>query len=107
YRSGRAAIDGFTKNLYEGIGGKPLALLAILALHVACFVLPWATPWGAAINLLQRAILAVRHRLPWWTVPLHPVGILLLIGVAIRSWWRNDRISWRGRTYAARDRRVA
>jgi chlorobactene glucosyltransferase len=117
YTSDQAAIDGFTKNLYEGIGGTPLALIGVMGLHLLCFGLPWLlclwaplSPWawlGVAANLTQRALLARRFGHPWWTVPAHPLGIALLLGIAVRSWRRNEQIQWRGRTYVARARRTA
>ena len=114
YRSDRAAWAGFSKNLYEGIGGTPLALLGVIALHVACFwlawvVAPWA-PWalvGVAANLAQRALLARRFGNPAWTVLAHPLGVGLLLAIAVNSWrWtRAGRIHWSGRSYPARDAR--
>lgn len=117
YRSGRAAIDGFSKNLYEGIGGRPDALFAVLTLYLACFALPWA--WvavspgaglaGVAMNLALRALLARRFGHPAWTVVAHLLGVALIVAVGVRSWaWsRAGQILWRGRVYAARSERAA
>ena len=116
YRSGADAVAGFSKNLYEGIGGSPLVLAGLTALHVACFLVPWvAWPWvpaavlGIVANLAQRALLALRFGHPWWTVAAHPAGILAMGGVAARSWlWtRTGQIRWRGRVYAAHAERSA
>jgi chlorobactene glucosyltransferase len=115
YTSGRQAVDGFSKNLYEGVG-HPLALALVVAMYLACFVLPWAllplAPVAAAAgigaNLLQRSLIAHRYRLPASTVALHLVSVALFVWIAWRSfgWSRGDRIQWRGRTYAAKARRT-
>lgn len=116
YRSGAEAVAGFSKNLYEGIGSSPLALLGLAALHAACFLAPWlAWPWvpaallGIGANLLQRALLAWRFGHPAWTVPAHLAGLGVMGVVAARSWiWtRTGSIRWRGRIYAAQAERSA
>lgn len=117
YASFGEAQRGFAKNLYEGIGGHPSALIAVLGLWFGCFLLPWAAwPWfpvpatlGIAANLLQRALLARRFGLPAVSVVLHPFAIAVFFAIAIRSWrWSHgDAIRWRGRTYAARAARAS
>lgn len=107
YRSGAEVIDGFSKNLYPGIGGTPLALAAVGVLYTACFLLPWlALPFapvpavvGIGANLVQRLLLAVRHRHHPLAVLLHPVAVLLFLGIALRSAWLTvgGRSRWRGR----------
>lgn len=111
YGSLPEAWRGFSKNLYEGIG-HPVGMALVIALYVLCFLGPWLLfPWapaaatiGIALGLLQRALLAVRFRLPGSTIALHPLSILAFVGIAFTSWrWsRTDRIRWRGRIYAAR-----
>lgn len=115
YRSGREAWEGFSKNLYEGIGASLPALLGTLCLYGLCFLLPWlALPFaplpaavGVAANLAQRALLARRFRHAPWVVAAHPLGIVTLLALAVNSWrWsRRGTIRWRGRTYAARGQR--
>lgn len=123
YTSGAELWAGFSKNLYEGIGGHPLALAAVVALYGACFVLPWvalpialaagAPVWataaavGVGLNLLTRLILAERHAHGLLAVALHPLAVLGLLGIAANSmrWSRRGAIEWAGRTYAARSQR--
>ncbi|MEQ1564306.1 MAG: glycosyltransferase [Myxococcota bacterium] len=114
YGSGREAVDGFSKNLYEGLG-HPLVLAAVLTLYFGCFVAPWLAapfaPWawlGVAANLTQRALLAWRFRLPASTVALHLPSALAFGWIAVRSlrWSRGNAIAWRGRVYAARAERA-
>lgn len=125
YDSGPALWKGFSKNLYEGIGGSLTGLLGVLLLYGLSFVLPFlalplaaalqAPTWaaaataGIALNLLTRTILALRHAHAPWAVLLHPVAVLGLLGIAVNSrrWSQQGRIEWAGRTYAARAQRSA
>lgn len=125
YAGGRDLWAGFSKNLYEGIGGHPVALIAVLSLLALTWVVPvgvfvlgvsigdgWlaeAGGLGAALGLYTRALLAVRFRHSIQSVVLHPVAVIGLMGIAVNSWrWsRRDEISWAGRVYAARARRTA
>lgn len=117
YRSGREAWEGFSKNLYEGIGGSFPALVGVLALHALCFLVPWiALPFapvpaavGVGANLLQRALVAARFGHRPWTVAAHPIGVLALLALAVNSWrWsRRGAIRWRGRIYGSRRARGA
>lgn len=111
YTSLTEAWRGFSKNLYEGVGGRA-AIVAVIGLYLGCFLAPWVC-WplapvpaavGIGLGLLQRVLLAVRFRLPLLTVVLHPLSVLAFVGIALTSaWWSwTDRIHWRGRTYAAR-----
>jgi chlorobactene glucosyltransferase len=110
---------GFSKNLYEGLGGRPALLALVVVLHAWVFVLPYAAViaglagvggvlvpalLGVAVNVMMRGTLAIRLRQPVEGVVLHPFAILGLIAIAINSfrWSRRGQIAWRGRTYAAR-----
>jgi GT2 family glycosyltransferase len=116
---------GFAKNFYEGIGGHPLAMVLVMALHLMLFVVPFvalpiaaalgawglaaAAAVGVAANLLLRTIMAVRHRHSPVSVLLHPVAVLLMMGILFESfrWSRRGDIRWRGRSYGARATREA
>lgn len=106
--------SGFSKNLYLGVGGHPLALLSVVALYLATFVAPFvAWPWlGApafaaiALNLALRTALALRFGHTPASVLLHPFGALAVVAIALNSWrWAlTGGIRWRGRVYeVARD----
>jgi len=112
-----ALRDGFSKNLYAGIGGTPAALAVVIGLHLWAFVVPYiATAAGLAgagmvavagavgigANVLLRAAMAIRLRQPAEGVLLHPLAVLVLIGIALNSWrWsRAGAVRWRGREYA-------
>jgi chlorobactene glucosyltransferase len=124
YRSAGELWRGFTKNIYEGLGESPAALLLVLALYATAFVWPylafayslvlapawfWPPALGVAANLLTRAALAVRYRHPPTGVLLHPLAVLLLMALAVNSFLNNLRgeVFWRGRSYAARRNRMA
>ena len=121
YASNDALWKGFTKNLYEGIGGSLFALTAVTGLYAAAFLAPWAlaaasASWsalalpaavGVAANLTQRSFLAARHGYGPDSVLLHPLGVLVFLAIAIDSArrTRQGRIEWSGRTYAERSKR--
>ncbi|MCW1958978.1 MAG: glycosyltransferase family 2 protein [Mycobacterium sp.] len=116
---------GFAKNFYEGIGGHPLAMIAVLGLHVVFFVAPYvalpvallAGAWklagaaavGVAANIALRLIMALRYRHSLLSVLLHPLAVCAMMGVLFESfrWSRRGDIRWRGRSYAARAQREA
>ncbi|HET6763420.1 MAG TPA: glycosyltransferase family 2 protein, partial [Longimicrobiaceae bacterium] len=119
YHGGGEVWRGFSKNLYEGLGGNPLILALVIGLHASFFVLPYValvaglagipgllSPalLGVAANVALRGALAVRLRQPLEGVLLHPLAILGLIAIALNSfrWSRRGQIVWRDRTYAAR-----
>lgn len=114
---------GFAKNFYEGIGGRPLALVAVLGLHLAFFVAPYialplalafgardlaiAAAIGVAANVALRVVMAARYRHSPLSVLVHPLAVLAMMGVLLESfrWSRRGDIRWRGRSYAARAQR--
>lgn len=121
YSSAKEVWEGFSKNIYEGVGGHPSALAVALTLNVGAFLLPWLTlpaalifdlPGllvpsliGVAANLLLRVLLACRFRHAALSVVLHPFSIAALVLIGLNSWrWRRN-IVWRGRVYDARPTR--
>lgn len=122
YGSAGEVWRGFSKNLFEGLGERTGALVAAMALYALAFVVPWvalaagvltggallgAGLVGVGANVAQRAVLAVRHGHPAWSIAVHPLAVLVLLAIAVNSWrWtRRGAVAWRGRTYAAlRDR---
>ncbi len=124
YRSAPELWQGFTKNIYEGLGENPAVLLGALSLYALAFVWPyvaavyaslaapywlWPAMVGICANVATRTALALRYRHPPLGVILHPVAVLALMALAVYSFHatRRGAIPWRGRSYAARRDRMA
>lgn len=115
YQSAKEVWEGFSKNLYLGIGAHPMRLLAITSLYAAAFVVPfvvvigapsesvWWPPAAAAVlaNLMLRAVISGRHGHPLTGMLWHPIAVLGLLAIAFNSyfWTRARSIRWAGRTY--------
>lgn len=122
YGSAREVWEGFSKNLYEGIGGTPLALIGVTCIYFVAFVAPYIalaaslvapSLFGPALlavaaNLLLRAVLTLRYSHAVEGVLLHPFAVLALLGIAFNSflWTRGNRIKWSGRSYASLNART-
>ena len=124
YTDGASLWRGFSKNFYEGIGGHPLSLIIVMALHLLIFVVPYvvlaigvlaigvlpiAAAVGVAANVVLRLIMAGRHGHSLLSVLVHPLAVLAMMGVLFDSYRSSRRgdIRWRGRSYAARAQREA
>jgi hypothetical protein len=123
YESASQVWAGFSKNLFEGLGGRLLPLFFVMLLYFAAFVLPYialaALPWldvaifgpaasvGVGVNLLLRSSLALRFGHPVLSVLLHPIAVLGLLAIAVNSfvWSQRDSIKWAGRSYASKKNR--
>ncbi len=121
YTDANGVWEGFSKNLYEGIGGSAIGLIGMLGLYGLTFIAPylalvlsfwwpvlfWPATIAVSLNVLVRILLAIRHKHPAEGVLLHPFAVLVLMAIAINSWiWnRKGAIRWSGRTYAARSNR--
>ena len=115
YRSAKEVWEGFSKNLYLGIGAHPLRLLLITCLYASAFVLPYvlllAIPhdsslWTPALvavvaNVSMRLLISWRHRHPYSGAIWHPLAVVGLLVIAMNSyfWARARNIRWAGRTY--------
>ena len=123
YRSGSDLWQGFSKNLYEGLGSS-IALLMAVALYMTTFVAPYgvvgawawlslpATWWtaglvGVTANLVLRTAAALRFNHPPGSVVFHPFGVLGLVAIALNSWrWHlQGAIEWGGRSYNRKSER--
>lgn len=122
YHSAQEVWEGFSKNLFEGIGGRLIGLLFVLALYGVTFVLPYfaliaalfvpalllPAAVGVAANIATRVVLAIRHRQPPEGILLHPVAIFGFFAIALNSyrWNQLGKIVWAGRVYAAKNNRT-
>ena len=97
---------GFQKNFFLAFKHE-FSFWAFLVLHFSVFLLPffllqWPT---AALVFSSRALLAIRFHQRWWSVFTHPLGEMLLLALALSSWYacRSGRgVAWKGRQYKAR-----
>jgi chlorobactene glucosyltransferase len=127
YRSLRGIWDGFSKNLYEGLGATPYALVSAVLLYLSAFVLPyvalsaallgpaelstflfWPALTGVLLNSALRAALVLRFAQPPEGILLHPLSVILLCVLALNSyrWSARGCLTWAGRSYADRKQRL-
>jgi len=113
YQSFGESWHGFTKNLRAAFDREGFLFWLFIACLVFCWLLPcfnWIWVRGVpletsflAIGLiyLTRFLITLRFRLSWLNAFLHPVGILLIIGICLHSWYLSitGKVSWKGRTY--------
>jgi glycosyltransferase involved in cell wall biosynthesis len=125
YRSFGAMWQGWTKNLYPLMGGKPTSVLVeigdvfpwieclLIALvwtesarqHVAPV---WFLPTLAAFLLVARefryGVELYRNLYPVAYIQYYIPGLLLYCTALVASWWKNAHgvIHWKGRAYPAR-----
>lgn len=121
YDSARGVWEGFSKNLYAGLG-SPFALLLAMSLYFASFVLPYLAlgaallvpaaqalllpaAFGVFLNVVLRLLLLERFRHPKGGLLLHPLGVLCLLALALNSfWWSvSGQLRWSGRIYPSRE----
>jgi hypothetical protein len=113
YDSGRAVIDGFTKNAFpvlnRSYGGAAILLALLFILHLLPYGLAFTGDWAAigvvAASIMTRVALfhAFRYRLDN-AIFLHPLMVLFWAWIMLRSVWVTGirrEIRWRGRTYDA------
>jgi chlorobactene glucosyltransferase len=135
YQTPKAVVDGFSKNLFEGVGSLA-GLGVVFALYGGAFIAPWLVSGGLVIDgLVRTGTLHAATTSGWWapsvvavaaglslrllhvvrhgsdvvSALLNPLGVAVLLAIAVRSWWWSARgqIEWSGRLYGARRTRVA
>lgn len=113
YVGGWAIVEGFTKNVFFGLGRSYVVGVLLLALVVIGNLLPYALAVTgdtlalgivAVITLIRLIIFGSSGYRLDNAVLLHPLMIVFWLFVVIRSMWvigvRNE-VCWRGRTYGA------
>ena len=107
YRGFAEAWAGFTKNAREGMA-TPLGLPVWTVLLAGAHLWPWALlPEAEAVLAVLltfglRAAITWRAREPWWTVPLHPLTVLVALAIqwtALVRWAVGLPPGWKGRAY--------
>ena len=120
YGSAKSVWEGFSKNIYEGLGRKTTTLFGVLSLYYISFILPFVSLTfsclgpiekdlylipsllGVFMNLLPRILMALRFKQALTFCLLHPFGVLFLLSISLNSWrWsKKENIKWRGRSYS-------
>jgi len=103
------AWGGFIKNAREGMA-TPIGLPIWTVLLAGGHLWPWALlPTGEAILTVLlmfavRAAVTWRTGEPWWTVPLHPLTVLVALAIQWTALVRSALgypAGWKGRAYPA------
>ncbi|MCX7929316.1 MAG: glycosyltransferase [Chlorobi bacterium] len=99
---------GFQKNFYPGFRRRWL-FPVVLALHGAVFTVPFmAVLFTPTLPLLiaacavgaSRLVLALRFGHKLWSILWHPIAEVVLLALAVVSWWRSSRgVEWKDRRY--------
>lgn len=107
--------QGFSKNIFVGIGGW-LPFFGVGLLYVTSFILPFgmifAVPWlnaaqtsmvliGISANIIMRIGIAIRYEQSMRYSLTQPFAIVLLACIALNSAYQSTfgTIAWKGRTY--------
>lgn len=120
YRSFREIWQGFSKNLFPGFRYSIAMIGAMMIFSFLTSVLPfvqigisfvaggvgttvfWLVVFQAVLLLSTRIAIAVKFRMDVWPSFLHPVAILVLIGIAgnsVRWVLTGGGSRWKGRQY--------
>jgi glycosyltransferase involved in cell wall biosynthesis len=122
YRSFGAMWEGWTKNLYPLMGGKPSLVVGEVSawLAGAILILVWghmALNYRASASMFPAVLLAIvagahlryavdlyRNLYPGSYIKYYAAGVCLYSGALIASWWKNTRgtVVWKGRAYPVR-----
>jgi len=124
YGSWEEVWAGFSKNLFEGLGGRSALLVGGIGLYLAAFFVPYlglgawavgvagpavgvASGIGVASNVALRGAFVFAHGHPIEGMVTQPVGVVALVGIACNSflWHRRGEIRWAERVYAEREAR--
>ena len=109
YDGFRQAWCGFIKNAREGMA-TPVGLPIWTVLLAGAHLWPWALlPEPEAVVTLAlmfglRAAITWRTGEPWWTVPLHPLTVLVALAIQWTALARSMlglQAGWKGRAYPA------
>ena len=120
YASFTEIWNGFSKNIFPGLGYSIPAMAAVVLFSLATSVVPflimldvavtggWTTTAAeivaaqVALMLLIRFVLAVRFDMEIWSALLHPLAMAVLIGIMVNSTrWvlAGEGSRWKGRVY--------
>jgi len=110
YAGARELIEGWSKNLYLLVGGRPAPAFAWMLLTTLLPSLGWLAllvdrlPFGVLAFAFVTAVqMVLRRRIgaPLFWTPLAPLAALATDLLILRSAWvrRRGRVAWKGRVY--------
>ncbi len=116
YRSLGETWEGFTKNIRAVFDEQRVLFWVFGVLQALCLFAPCvfiftapAQVWKlvamqVAVLYIIRLVLTLRFRTSWVGALLHPIGVLLMLMIAVNSWRRSfgAGVMWKGRTYRPR-----
>jgi chlorobactene glucosyltransferase len=127
YRSLKEIWNGFSKNLFAGFNYSLPLIAAVIIFNVCTSILPFVLCVGAfsvgggaglltgqvmlqvGLILMIRVALAYRFQLALWPVLLHPLAMVIFVGIALNSvrWVLfGGGAQWKGRRYDVRNKQV-
>ncbi len=120
YRNFREVWDGFSKNLFAGLGYNSIALFAMIAMTLLFYIAPYAFFFHAlfavkfsisyfwlplaqiVVVLFTRLLIAFAFRQPLQVVLLHLFSEIVLFAIACNSFYSikfGKGSQWKGRSY--------
>ncbi len=106
YRGGSQVVAGFGKNALAAAGGTALGLVAVWAVNLTAYLLPWPLAflearwwWLAGAGLALRAVSNAKSGRPVWEAVLQPLAPLALVPIVARALSRGRGYEWKGRAY--------
>lgn len=119
YHSLREIWEGFSKNIFPGMGYSSPALFSVFFAYLILFFVPFVGvpvslaagnnfllynfSYQVALLLIMRTIINSSFKLGFISVLLHPAGVFIISMIAFNSWRLNKFGSgslWKGRTYS-------
>lgn len=109
YQEGTEIIRGFSKNLYAAVGASAPRAAGIAATLLLLFVAPpvllivngsFSALLATLLGLWMRVRSAVRSGEEIFYSLLHPISILIAVGLLLRSTWagvRGETVTWKDR----------
>lgn len=113
YRRFPEVWEGFTKNLRAIFETSLIAFMLTGVMQFCCYLLPFfllllpsahkgLIVWQIVVIYTIRALVTWRFQTSWTGCLLHPLSVLVAMGIGLNSWRRSagSGVTWKGRTYA-------
>ena len=119
YHSFKEIWEGFSKNIFPGMGYSSLTLFSVFFIYLILFLVPFlGVPVSLAMGnkyflynfsyqvvllLVMRVIINCSFKLGFISIVFHPVGVFIISMIGFNSWRLNKfgkGSLWKGRTYS-------